>query len=310
MQSSLNHPTASEIENKNIEASNILPPEWFTDAIQKKGQDRYLESDQCKIHYLHWGKETNPGLVFIHGGGAHAHWWDFIAPFFQDQFSVAAVDLSGMGDSEWRKKYSEDLYGNEIMTVCRAISSKSKPIIVAHSMGGILAMKASLRFRQEFGGLILVDVSPHIMNAKDPKTDRTPVSDRQHSIYPNIETALTRFRLIPSTPCDNLFILNHIAKHSLIQTSEGWTWKFDPNLAYRLHLSEAPSKLNDLGCPTALIYGEKSSFFAGGLRDHHTKIFGDIPFISIPNAYHHLFLNEPLSFVDKVKETLKAWNVQ
>ena len=34
------------------------------------------------------------GLVFVHGGGAHAHWWTHVAATFADEFRVLAIDLS------------------------------------------------------------------------------------------------------------------------------------------------------------------------------------------------------------------------
>ena len=77
-------------------------PDWFHWAIGQQGQSARVMVDGCSIHYLVWQPEdgvTDPdGLLFIHGGGAHAHWWSHIAPFFRASFRVAALDLSGMGD--------------------------------------------------------------------------------------------------------------------------------------------------------------------------------------------------------------------
>ena len=40
--------------------------------------------------------------MFVHGFAGHTHWWDWVAPAFQDRWTTVALDLSGMGDSEWR----------------------------------------------------------------------------------------------------------------------------------------------------------------------------------------------------------------
>jgi len=49
---------------------------------------------------LRWAQAGKPGLLLVHGGFAHAHWWDFPSLlFFTDRYCVAAIDLSGMGDS-------------------------------------------------------------------------------------------------------------------------------------------------------------------------------------------------------------------
>src|SRR6266576_2975924 len=71
-------------------------PKWFIRAIQAQFDDRFVSVEGCRIHYLRWGRPGKPGLLFVHGGFAHAHWWDGIAPAFVSDYTVAAIDLSGM----------------------------------------------------------------------------------------------------------------------------------------------------------------------------------------------------------------------
>ena len=76
-------------------------PEWFENAVGMAPTSHRVTVEDCPIHYLLWGPETSekPGLLFVHGGAAHAQWWSFIAPFFAEDRPVAAIDLSGMGES-------------------------------------------------------------------------------------------------------------------------------------------------------------------------------------------------------------------
>ena len=116
-------------------------PAWFTKAIETPRKDCYVEVDGCPIHYLKWGDDDKPGLLFVHGNGAHAHWWDFIAPFFIDQYSVAAIDLSGMGDSGHRDEYVANCYADELMAVIKDAGFGDDTIVVGHSMGGFRKYK-------------------------------------------------------------------------------------------------------------------------------------------------------------------------
>src|SRR5438874_549866 len=93
-------------------------PEWFTAAIAAPVEERWVKVEGCPIHYLRWGQPGKPGLLLVHGGFAHAHWWDFIAPAFADDYCVAALDLSGMGDSGRRPKYTAELFAQEAIRVC------------------------------------------------------------------------------------------------------------------------------------------------------------------------------------------------
>jgi hypothetical protein len=61
-------------------------PDWFRWAVFRPQQSRRIVVEGCSIHYLLWPTEAETsvgrGLLFVHGGGAHAYWWSFIAPYF------------------------------------------------------------------------------------------------------------------------------------------------------------------------------------------------------------------------------------
>src|SRR5262245_10651155 len=111
-------------------------PAWFTQAVSTPVQDRFVSVDHCRIHYLRWGRAGKPGLCFVHGGVAHAHWWDWVAPFFTGAFSVVALDLGGMGDSGHRDRYRLDTFAKEVAEVCAHAGFDDGPVVVGHSFGG------------------------------------------------------------------------------------------------------------------------------------------------------------------------------
>ena len=92
-------------------------PDWFWKAIETESESGSIEVRDCDINFLSWSDKGNPGLLLVHGHNAHAHWWDFIAPFFKDDFQTVALDLSGMGDSGAREDYSASIRALEIKGV-------------------------------------------------------------------------------------------------------------------------------------------------------------------------------------------------
>ncbi len=50
-------------------------PKWFTDAINSPCEDCFFTVKGTQIHYRARGRKDLPGLVLLHGGGAHLHWW-------------------------------------------------------------------------------------------------------------------------------------------------------------------------------------------------------------------------------------------
>jgi NAD-dependent SIR2 family protein deacetylase len=63
-------------------------------------QSCFLSVRGVTLHDLEWGAAGFPPLVLIHGGSAHAHWWDHIAVELAHTHHVIALDSRGHGDSD------------------------------------------------------------------------------------------------------------------------------------------------------------------------------------------------------------------
>ena len=65
-------------------------PECFKDYTTLPRNNLFITVDGARIHYQQWNKNIDKqGLLFVHGYGAHCHWWDFIEPAFIDDYTVA-----------------------------------------------------------------------------------------------------------------------------------------------------------------------------------------------------------------------------
>ena len=82
------------------------PPAWFTAAVSTPAAEAVVDVDGTAIAYRAYGDRGGRGLMLLHGGAAHARWWDHIAPLLTADHRVVAVDLSGHGDSGRRGAYS------------------------------------------------------------------------------------------------------------------------------------------------------------------------------------------------------------
>jgi pimeloyl-ACP methyl ester carboxylesterase len=67
-----------------------------------------------------------------------SHWWSYIAPYFTRDFRVAAIDLSGMGDSGRRASYNSELRA--------AAQLGERPFVIGHSFGGFMTMKVASQY--------------------------------------------------------------------------------------------------------------------------------------------------------------------
>jgi len=194
--------------------------EWFNESLLSTPTENFVEVEGAKIHYLTWGDTKNPGLFFIHGFSANAHWWDFIAPAFIEDYCVVAIDLSGSGDSDHRETYSQEMYANEIKAVCDEMDWESADFI-AHSMGGSISLNATSIYPEIFKSLYLLDSIVILPPDKIRNYSSNRSMIRADFIYEDEASAIESFRLIPPQPCRNEFLLNYIAINSYKQTEEG-----------------------------------------------------------------------------------------
>ena len=278
-------------------------PDWFWQAVETPAETRTVEVDECDVVYRFYPSPGKPGMLLIHGMNAHSRWWDFIAPQLLDEYEIAAMDLTGMGDSDYRYEYSPETYADEIKAVLDDAGFSQDCIVVAHSFGGYMAVKAANDYPDRFAALVLVDSG--IRHPDDPPPEHTMMMGGRAKVYPDKETALMRFRLQPPQPCDNAYILQYIARNSLMAADGGgWAWKFDEDLPTSIAgRDRQPEDYAGLQVKLGLIYGDDSELFSQRTLDYMRELIPqDFPAYGIKDAQHHVFLDQPEAFVETLRK--------
>ncbi len=293
-------------------------PKWFIDALSVPREEGYVEVANARLHYFRWGKRGNPPLLMAHGFLSHARCYAFIAPFFASRYDVIAYDLSGMGDSSAREESSLAVHGQEMIAISKELGlfdSGRKPVVVAHSFGGCVALEAADAAPKCFEGLIICDMMtlpPEILEEfrKTSRIRPRPFNpNKPVHVYPEYQMARDRYILSPDQPVAEPFLLEYMAYHSLLQVQDGWRWKFSPNIFNRTDESYTiGSKLVAVPEKKAIIYGEQSRLFTDESRAYvHRLGGGNIPMIAVPHAHHHLMLDQPLAFVTAIRAVMEQW---
>ena len=278
-------------------------PDWFWKAIETEADTRSVEVDECDVVYRHYPSPGKPGMLLIHGMNAHSRWWDFIAPQLLDEYEIAAMDLTGMGDSDYRYNYSADLFAEEIKSVLDDVGFDQSATVVAHSFGGYMSVHAANVYPDRFEKLILVDSG--IRHPDDPLPDRVNMGGDRAKVYPDRDSALNRFRLYPPQPCANEYITQYIARNSLMSVDGGgWAWKFDEDLRVSIDGAERDADdYRNLKLKLGLIYGEESELFSQRTLDYMRELVPqEFPAYGIADAQHHLFLDQPLAFIETLRK--------
>ena len=286
----------------------MTAPDWFTNAIAAEPEHARIDVEGAEIECLAWGDRSKPGLLLIHGAGAHAHWWSHIAPILAEDFRVAAFSLTGMGGSDHRDRYSIPLYTEEAFAAAYwagLFDSDTAPVFAGHSFGGRMALHAAAGSRgKRLRAALALDT---LISPPGLKFGGRPFGDNVRT-YDTLEAAVARFRLVPPQPCDNQFILDYIAPRSLKPVEGGWSWCFDPKLWTKLEEHATVEDLKRPKAPVGLVWGARSKLMAPVITDYiRANAPRGTPIVIVPEAHHHLMLDQPLALVAGLRALLAGW---
>lgn len=284
--------------------SAAAAPGWFRWALKHPGLSHRVRVDGVDLHWLGWSTEalSRPPLLLVHGHRAHAHWWDFVAPFLADTHRVIAMDLSGMGDSDRRSVYPRDAGARDIVGLVRALGLPPLTVI-GHSNGGLRALEACGLAPELFQRVIAIDSYAVFPGSTHPAP---PPGLRGDRVYADLATALSRYRLLPDQPHVEPWALAHIARHSVREVAGGWTWKFDPTMiSGPEHEDDGDALLARVRCPVDYVYGADSVIVDDALAQRIVRALpaGRGP-IAIPGGHHHLMFDQPVALIATLRALL------
>ena len=256
---------------------------WHEGSIDNPPKHIWYEAHGVMCHAHQWLNDNRATIVFIHGAIANNVWWEHIACQI-NYANILSIDLSGHGKSHWDAPYNLTKHAKEVLALIEHYA-QGKIYLIGHSYGGAIgALVSSMTAVQK---VVLVDTP---LNITQKPREPSAKSYRKHT-YPTIEEAIARFKPIPSQPIVDKELLHYIAKHSVVETDEGYEWQFDP-LFNKREISDAEQALIKPMLSGAMFwYGEFSPF---GDKESVllAKALGLDP-VMIPDAHHAVMIDNP-----------------
>jgi pimeloyl-ACP methyl ester carboxylesterase len=279
-------------------------PAWFTAALAAPVQERHTTVEGAAIAYRAWGNSADRGLVLVHGGAAHSRWWDHIGPLLANGWRVVALDLSGHGDSDRRDSYGLDRWGREILAVVADAGITTPPVVIGHSMGGLVTLRLASLAGSRIAGAVAIDSPVRDLTPED-RAARQRRAFGPLRVYPTRTAATARFRPVPDQPVLR-YIADHVAETSIRAVEGGWTWKFDPGIFAREHFT--PELLTRLDCRVALFRAEHGIVTPQLSEVMYDRLGRAAPVVEIPVAGHHVMLDQPIALVAALRTLLSDWD--
>ena len=264
-----------------------------------------LEVGGLRLNFLEWGIAGRPALCFLHGGSAHAHWFDLVAPAFADRFHAIALDQRGHGESEWAKPpaYATANFTADLLGFIDALGL-GRVALIGHSMGGHNAMSFAAWHPDRVSALVIVDSRPTIPTDRLDRLRRR--GERTLRPYPTREAAAQSFRLLPRETNADPALLAHLGTAGVVERDGAWVYRFDPASNAERHPVDAWTLLDRITAPTLIARGELSPVLPRTMADKLRGAIRGASLVEIPASYHHLILDNPAGFVQELDTFLAA----
>jgi pimeloyl-ACP methyl ester carboxylesterase len=264
-----------------------------------KAEDKYLDINDLRLHYLEWGNYWSRPMLLLHGFMGHAHVWDPFSIEFRNHYHIIALDQRGHGESQWSNEaaYSIDDHFSDLAGFVRALDLWDL-VLIGHSMGGRNALFFAACLPGRVHRLILVDsrlgnstgsssaLMQLLLHFPLQADSLGQVIEWIRSLYPNIPKETS----------------HHIAKYGYKRSEFGrYVPKYDTRMSSQCEKAKYLAEniwpfLKNISCSTLVVRGKESPFLT---REDAKKMCSVLPnavLKEIPHATHMPAQENPDAF--------------
>ena len=242
-----------------------------------------------------------PPLVILHGLFGSSDNWFSLAKVFAAHFTVYLVDQRNHGQSPQSDDFDYQLLTEDLSRFIHD-HHLDKPDIIGHSMGGKTAMNFAVKYPDQLGKLIVVDIAP-----KQYPVHHDHILEGLHAI--DLQTLTSR------NEADQI-LSNHIHEPDVRQfLLKNLSRTSDSKFEWRVNIHAIDEHIEAIGAgmqyegqfagPTLFIKGARSNYYATGDEENILSIFPSAQFVTL-NTGHWVQAEDPKAFALTVFDFLKV----
>jgi esterase len=251
-----------------------------------------------RFHFLEWGPPDGPPVLLLHGGNQSAHSWDLVSLNLSDRYHVFALDQRGHGDSEWTRDldYSLAAKAEDARAFIEDQGLRSC-VILAHSMGGMVAMRLLLAHPEMARALVLVDVGPEL----SPTGTKIVSNFVNHNVeFDDLEEFLDN--VVKYDPFRSREHISRTVKYNMLRRVDG---KYVSKVDHRrvgappepgLNLDD----LSGLDCPVLVVRGEQSDVLEPEAAQRFVSVLPRGRLVTVDRAGHNVHSANTSGFLGAV----------
>ena len=271
-------------------------------ATSVQPRDKTAKVNGINLHYLDWGNEEKPKILFLHGLRGHCHSWDDVSAEFCQDYHVVALDQRGRGESDWAPDgdYSSQSFVADLERFCEAIGF-DKFTLIGHSMGGRNSMAFAGSHAHKLEKLVIVDIGPDL----DPKgsgriTQELIDVPEEFDSFEDLYTHQSKQNKFCSEP-----VLRRRLMYASKKLPDGkYGWRYDMEIREQRRNNTGPKQpdlwanLPGIECPVLIVRGSETDTLALETAEKMLEALPNGRLIHVDKAAHMVFEDNPADFIE------------
>ena len=271
-------------------------------AAQTPSQDKFVTVNGLRLHYLDWGAEAKQPFVMLHGIGRVAHSFDHIAPRFNKDYHVIALDMRGHGDSQWSPDgaYLVEDYARDLAGFIEQLNLR-RVILLGNSTGGRVVQYYAGTHPERMSKLIVEDVGPERTNEIASGFARRVQQEEQGWAS---EDELVASLMRGGGRTSEELQRNYAHFGSKRREDGRIVWKRDPNLVKGFVPTELWAQVLTIKCPTIYILGGASTIVPPATQQKLRENLPAVQIVTMPKLGHYPHQEAPEDYIRIVQAFL------
>ena len=267
--------------------------------------------NQLRLHFLEWGDAAAPPILLLHGSNQSAHSWDLVSLYLADRHHVYALDQRGHGDSEWARDadYGTGAMVEDALGLVRA-EGLQEPIVIGHSMGGIVALSLALKEPALLRALVVVDSGPQISAQGAAAIAKFITHNVEFDSVDEFIDRVARY-----DPFRSREHMQRTARYNLIQRADGKYISKSDRLLHDPDFRAARARTNppvplekvaEIRCPTLVVRGESSNILEPKAAEAFVRRLPAGALVTVPKCGHNVHTQNTPGFLDAIRPFLAS----
>lgn len=269
------------------------------------GNIRYLE---------HIGNPNNPTLIAIHG------WLDNAASFLplsslMPSFNWILIDLPGHGESDHRPSgchYHFIDWVEDLVDFIDALKLERPPVLVGHSMGGMISTIVAGLYPEKLTKLCLIDAAGiltqnEINVAKEMREafdSRRLLKHKKKRVHSELDSAIVARQNAGELSYESAKLLT---LRNISQVDGGFEWRTDVRLRakspLRINFDNATQIVSNIQAPTIIILGQNGYQMVKENYQRFKPFYNNHHLCEVP-GHHHCHMDSPLQIAEQLSKFL------